>query len=84
MGSEWRTKIGEIWLFGSTVTKDRTFRSDIDIVVLFKEKISLRQATEFRIKFSENKKVDIQVFEFLPEKIQTSILKNHKILYKNG
>jgi len=83
LNSEWRNKIGEIWLFGSTVTNDRTFRSDIDIVVLFKEKISLRQATEFRIKFSENEKVDIQVFEFLPKKIRASILKNHRILWKN-
>ncbi len=84
LDSEWRNQIKEIWLFGSSVTNERTFRSDIDIVVLFKEKISLRKSTKFRIEFSWNKKIDVQVFEHLSKKIQNSILKNHKVLYNDG
>ncbi len=78
-----RRNIREIWLFGSVVKNEITVKSDIDIVVLFDE-INLREATKFRARISGNfsKKLDIQVFRFLPEKIQKSILKNHKILWK--
>lgn len=75
-------KIKKIFLFGSSVKKERTFRSDIDLAVLFDE-ISLREATEFRIRISGevSDKVDVQVFNILPEKIKDSILRNHRVIY---
>jgi len=77
-----REKIQEIWLFGSTVDNQRTFRSDIDIVVLFDE-ISVTEATTFRIRVAggSSDQVDIQVFNVLPQKIKDSIIKKHKVLY---
>mgnify|MGYP001589189252 FL=1 len=83
--SKWKDKIKEIWLFGSAVKNEINFRSDIDIGVLFKGKIDNKEAAEFRIYISgrSHSKVDIQVFDVLPEKIKSSILKNHKVLYKN-
>lgn len=76
-------KIKKIMLFGSAVTKELTFRSDIDIAVEFEE-INVKEATEFRIRVSRNlsDKMDIQVFNILPNKIKISILKNNKILYE--
>ncbi len=82
--SEYFPKIKKILLFGSAVKNELTFRSDIDIAVMFKKRISLREATKFRVKFSGNKKIDVQVFEFLPKKVKKSILKNHKVLYEHG
>jgi len=72
LNDELRNRIKRILLFGSSVTNERTFRSDIDIAVEFKHEISLKEATEFRIRVLGNfdDKMDIQVFEFLPEKIQ--------------
>ncbi len=78
-----RNKIKKILLFGSVVENKLTFRSDIDIAVEF-DKISLREATLFRKSVSGQlpDKVDVQVFNILPEKVKKSILKNHKVLYK--
>lgn len=75
--------IKEIWLFGSMVTNDMTYRSDVDIAVLF-DKIDLTGATEFRIRMGGrvDDKIDVQVFSALPEKIKKSILKSHRVLYK--
>ncbi|OIO41578.1 hypothetical protein COU56_04170 [Candidatus Pacearchaeota archaeon CG10_big_fil_rev_8_21_14_0_10_31_9] len=83
LSSEYFPKIKKIYLFGSSVKNERTFRSDIDIAVEFINTISLKEATEFRIKFSDKDETDVQVFNILPEKIQKSILNNHKILYQN-
>lgn len=78
-----KNKIKEILLFGSIVKNEVTIRSDIDIAVKF-SKINLKEATKFRIEAPKDlpRKVDIQVFRFLPKKIQKSILKNHRILYR--
>ena len=81
VASEYFPKIKKIYLFGSSVKNERTFRSDIDIAVEFINDISLKEATEFRIKFSGRDDVDVQVFNRLPEKIQKSILNNHKLIY---
>lgn len=80
---ELKDDIKSIILFGSFADKSFTRRSDIDICVVFKD-ISLKEATNFRIRISGQlpKKVDIQVFNFLPLKIKREISKNHKILYK--
>ena len=76
-------KIKEIWLFGSAVENKLSFRSDIDIVVLF-DKITKRESDLFRIRIRGriNKKIDVQVFDFLPRKIKKDILKKHRVLYK--
>ncbi len=81
VASEYFPKIKKIYLFGSSVKNERTFRSDIDIAVEFINDISLKEATEFRIKFSGRDDVDVQVFNILPEKIQKSILNSHKLIY---
>ena len=63
-----KRNIKKILLFGSTVENQRTFRSDIDIAVIF-DKINLRDATKFRIKVLGNfdDKMDVQVYSTLPE-----------------
>ena len=78
-------KIREIWLSGSIVENKMTIRSDIDIVVLF-DKVSKSGADNFRLRILGwvNEKVDIQVFNILPEKIKKSVLKSHKVLYKRN
>ena len=79
-----RSKIKKVLLFGSFVENKLTFRSDIDLAVLF-DQISVREATFFRAQISGkiSNKIDVQVFNILPEKIKESILKNNKVLYKN-
>ena len=78
-----KNKIKAILLFGSHVRGIVTKRSDIDICVVFTN-ISLEEATKFRIRILGNfsAKVDIQVFNTLPQKIKRSIARNHKVLYK--
>lgn len=85
LNDELRNEIKEIWLFGSVVENKLTFRSDIDILIHFKKKVTKKEAFKFRVRISGkvSDKIDIQIFEFLPKKIQKSILKNHKIIYKN-
>ena len=79
-------KIKAILLFGSFA--DNTFikRSDIDICVVFKKPLSLRDATLFRIRVLGRlpDKFDIQVFNTLPHKIKRSIAKNHRILFSRS
>ncbi len=80
-----KNNITAILLFGSFADNSFTPSSDIDISVVFKNKISLKEATEFRIRVSGNlsEKIDVQVFNFLPQKIKREIARNHKVLYKN-
>ena len=77
--------IKAIFLFGSFADNTFTKRSDIDICVLFKNNISLKDATSFRIRVSGqlNNRLDIQVFNILPQKLKRSIANNHKLLYKS-
>mgnify|MGYP001584267769 CR=1 FL=1 len=79
-----KDKIEKILLFGSSFENKITFRSDIDIAIVF-DRITKREAFDFRKRVSGAvpDKVDIQVFNLLPEKIKKSILKANKILYKN-
>lgn len=78
-----KDKIEAILLFGSRVRGIVTPRSDIDICVVFNN-IGREDADRFRIRILGNfsTKVDIQVFNILPQKIKRSIAKNHKVLYK--
>jgi len=79
-----KDRIKAILLFGSHVRGIVTKRSDIDICVIF-DKISKEEANKFRIRILGNfsLKMDIQVFNILPQKIKRDIARNHKILYKN-
>ena len=69
-------------LFGSVVKNEIGVKSDIDIAVEF-DKISLKDATKFRIRTLGNlpDKIDIQVYNYLPKKITKEINKKHRILY---
>ncbi|MFH0832065.1 MAG: nucleotidyltransferase domain-containing protein [archaeon] len=75
-------KIRKIVLYGSVIKKEVTFRSDIDISVEFSE-ISLKEATLFRKRLlgMADERADIQVYNFLPEKIRREIDKG-KMLYR--
>ena len=77
-----RKKIKKIILFGSMVTNEMTVRSDIDLAVLF-DRIGLREATKFRIRVlgELNDKLDVQVFNILPNKIKKEIEKKYNVLY---
>ena len=78
-----KEKIQAILLFGSRVNGIVTPRSDIDICVVFDD-IEKEDADRFRIRILGNfsEKVDMQVFNVLPQKVKRSIAKSHKILYK--
>ena len=78
-----KDRIKAIFLFGSHVKGKITNRSDIDICVVFSS-ISLEEATKFRIRTSGelSEKIDVQVFNILPQKIKRSIARNHKVLFK--
>ncbi|HLC72543.1 MAG TPA: nucleotidyltransferase domain-containing protein [Candidatus Nanoarchaeia archaeon] len=77
--------IRAILLFGSFANKSSTKHSDMDICVLFKQPLSLKEATAFRIRISGqlSEKIDVQVFNILPQKIKREIAKNHKVLYQS-
>lgn len=77
-------KIKRIFLYGSAVEGKLTFKSDIDIAVEFLE-ISLKEATLFRknILGKVSQRVDIQVYNHLPENIQNEIKSKGRVLYKN-
>src|SRR3989344_4700242 len=81
---ELKDRIKAILLFGSHARGTVTKRSDIDICVAFTG-ISIEEATKFRIRISSefSEKMDIQVFNTLPQKIKRDIARNHKILYKS-
>jgi len=80
---ELKEKIQAILLFGSRAGGIVTPRSDIDMCVVF-DNIEKEDAGKFRIRILGNfsEKVDVQVFNALPQKIKKSIAKSHKILYK--
>jgi len=80
---EMRGNIKAILLFGSFASGSYTQRSDIDICVIFREEISLREAVEFRIRISGElpEKIDVQVLNALPWKVRKEIAKNHVVLY---
>ncbi len=84
LNDEIKENIKTILLFGSFADNSFTKRSDIDICVVFRKDISLKEATKFRIRVSGElpDKVDIQVFNILPFKIKKDIARNHKILYR--
>lgn len=80
---ELSSRIKRIILFGSSVENQRSFKSDIDIAVNFFN-ITLKEATLFRKRVlgRVNEKVDIQIYNLLPEKIKKEIDNNGRTLYK--
>lgn len=81
--SSYINKIKKIYLFGSTVEKANIYRSDIDMAVEFKE-INEIEAGKFRLYIlgRVNKKIDIQVYNTLPDKIKREIDSKGRILWK--
>lgn len=79
-----KKEVDAIFLFGSHADKTATKESDIDICVLFKGEIPISDATKFRIRIlgELNDKVDLQVFNILPQKLKRSIARNHKLIYR--
>ena len=82
LNSKHKSKISKIILFGSAAEKKLNFRSDIDIAVIF-DKIDIKEATQFRIYVSGRvkDKIDIQVYNVLPDKIKKEIDTKGKVLY---
>ena len=79
-------RIKKIILFGSAAEKDLTLMSDIDIALDF-DKITNEEAVKIRSKITGpiSDKLDIQVYNILPDKLKKQIDLNGKILYqKNG
>ena len=76
-------RIKKIILFGSAAENQLTFRSDIDIAVEFSD-INTKEATLFRVNISSkiNDRVDIQVYNVLPNKIKKEINEKGKVLYE--
>jgi predicted nucleotidyltransferase len=79
--SQYTPRIKKIILFGSTSANQRTIRSDIDIAVEFSS-ITQKEAGEFRIKLNSEEGVDIQVYNVLPDKIKSEIIKHGRIIWK--
>ena len=80
-----KREIKAILLFGSFADNSNIFRSDIDICVIFKKDLSFNEATRFRIRIAgqASEKIDIQVFNVLPQKIKRDIARNHRVLFKD-
>lgn len=75
-------KMNKIVLFGSAAENKLNYSSDIDIAVIF-DNINLKDATLFRKRVLGNMpdKVDIQVYNILPQKIKREIDQKGKMLY---
>jgi len=83
LDTKYFSKIKKIILFGSAVDKELMLMSDIDIAVDFTD-ITEKEATKFRIAAlgKVKEKVDIQVYNILPDKIRKEIDAKGKVLYE--
>ncbi len=74
--------MNKIVLFGSAAENKLNYSSDIDLAVIF-DNINLKDATLFRKRVLGNvpDKVDIQVYNILPQKIKMEINQKGKVLY---
>ncbi len=81
--SKYFPKIKRIVLFGSAVEHQLMLRSDIDIAVEF-EQITKQEAIRFRLDVMRkmDQKIDIQVYNFLPDKIKREIELKGRSLYE--
>ena len=86
LNDKFANNIKAVLLFGSFADNSFTKSSDVDICVVFRTELSIKEATEFRIRISGQlpEKIDIQVFNILPQKVKREIAVNHNVLYKNN
>jgi len=72
-----------IYLYGSAADNTLTLNSDIDLAVSIGS-TDLKESTLFRKRVLGNlpEKIDLQVFEILPENIRKDILRSGKIIYQ--
>jgi predicted nucleotidyltransferase len=77
--------IEKIWVFGSYVQNKMRLNSDVDIAIKLKD-ISKKEATKLRIKLQAKlpEKIQIQIFNILPEKLKEEILKEGRVIYSDG
>lgn len=80
--SKYLSNIKQIILFGSSADNQRSLRSDIDIAVEFYN-ITKKDASEFRIHVlgRVSDKIDVQVYNILPDKIKEEIDKKGRVIY---
>src|SRR3989338_10305241 len=78
--------IEAILLFGSFADGTFSSLSDIDICVVFRKNPTLQEATEFRMRVSGEipEKINVHVFNILPQKLKRAIARSHKVLYSSG
>jgi len=76
-------RIKRIILFGSAAENELTLMSDLDIAVDF-DKIDNKEALKFCIKVGSNfsDRIDIQVYNVLPDKIKKQIDEKGRTLYE--
>ena len=83
LASKYFPRIKKVVLFGSIIERQLALRSDIDIAVEFIQ-ITKNEALRFRLdilnKISD--KVDIQVYNVLPNKIKKEIELKGRVLYE--
>ncbi len=81
--SKWKNKIKEIKVFGSFIENKLRLNSDIDLSVEF-NKITKKEAQDFKLEMIGKLpgKIQIQVFNFLSEKIKKEIMEKGKIIHK--
>src|SRR3989344_1219151 len=86
LNDELKDRIHAVLLFGSFADNTSTPHSDIDLCVVFDKDITAREATLFRMRVLGRvpEKVDVQVFNALPQKIKVEIAKNHRVLFRAG
>ena len=71
-------------LFGSQLTQHKTSKSDIDIVLVTKEKNYDKNKKIFLDNIYLNQEpFDFKIFELLPLHIQIGIIENYKVIYGN-
>lgn len=77
------TKIRKIIIFGSVAENELRLGSDIDIAVEFDD-IKKEEAYKFRINIlgEVDNKIDVQVYNILPDKIKKEIDNNGKTIYE--
>lgn len=82
LGTKYFPRIKRIILFGSAAENQLLINSDIDIAVEFSS-ITREEVLQFRLDASRNisDKVEIQVYNVLPDKIKREISMKGKVLY---
>ena len=80
--TKYLSRIKEIILFGSAAENNLNLFSDVDIAVKFSH-IEQKEATEFRLNILSKvpEKVDIQVYNTLPDKIKKDIDKKGRVVW---